>query len=189
MAAIPDPRIKSYLDANVAWASSPEYNAPIPFLEMQKRGRSRPDGTVIVLACCDPRLNIEQQLGIGTGMSSATIVRTAGGRVHSALNTLLVLTAVGNEGKKGLIIVIHHTDCGLTHITDEEIKDNLKKRVSGPEEVKEVDGMVFGSIVDPEQTVKEDVKVLRESSWFRGQQIVGLVQDTETGLLKDVVGV
>lgn len=37
--------------------------------------------------------------------------------------------------------------------------------------------------------MKEDLKVLRESSWFKGQQIVGLVQDTETGLLKEVVGV
>ena len=39
----------------------------------------------------------------------------------------------------------------------------------------------------PEETVKEDVKILRESSFFKGQQIVGLVQDTETGLLKEVV--
>ena len=37
--------------------------------------------------------------------------------------------------------------------------------------------------------MKEDVKALRQSSWFKGQQIVGLVQDTETGLLKEVVGV
>lgn len=39
-------------------------------------------------------------------------------------------------------------DCGLTHITDEEIKESLKKRASGPEEAKEVDRMVFGSIVE-----------------------------------------
>ena len=28
---------------------------------------------------------------------------------------------------------------------------------------------------------------MRKSSFFKGQQIVGLVQDTETGLLKEVV--
>lgn len=37
--------------------------------------------------------------------------------------------------------------------------------------------------------MREDVRVLRESSFFKGTQIVGLVQDTETGLLKEVVGV
>jgi carbonic anhydrase len=144
MAAIPDPRIKSFLEANKAWATSPTFESPIPFLEMQKRGRGRPDGTVIVgrlpgerrrrptanhnpVSCCDPRLNTEQTFGIGTGMSSefslrgnfagcangrvsaATIVRSAGGRVHTVLDSLLVLNAVGNEGKKGLIIVVHHT--------------------------------------------------------------------------------
>lgn len=30
------------------WASSPSYKAPIPFLEMQRKGRAREDGTVIV---------------------------------------------------------------------------------------------------------------------------------------------
>jgi len=41
----------------------------------------------------------------------------------------------------------------------------------------------------PEVTVKEDVEILRESPFFKGMQVVGLVQDTETGLLKEVVGV
>jgi carbonic anhydrase len=37
--------------------------------------------------------------------------------------------------------------------------------------------------------VKEDVKMLREWSFFKGTQIVGWVQNTQTGLLKEVVGV
>jgi len=36
--------------------------------------------------------------------------------------------------------------------------------------------------------VKEDVEFLRASSFFKGMQIVGLVQDTETGLLNEIVG-
>lgn len=41
----------------------------------------------------------------------------------------------------------------------------------------------------PEVTVREDVEILRKSSFFKGTQIVGLVQDTQTGLLKEVVGI
>lgn len=37
-------------------------------------------------------------------------------------------------------------DCGLTHVTDDYIKESLKKSASGPEEEREIDGMVFGSI-------------------------------------------
>lgn len=41
----------------------------------------------------------------------------------------------------------------------------------------------------PEESVKEDVGILRASPFFKGMQIVGFVQDTETGLLSEVVGV
>jgi carbonic anhydrase len=57
------------------------------------------------------------------GGLAATIVRNAGGRVHAALNTLLVLSAVGNEGKKGIIIVVHHTG-NLAHRPKAEGKEN-----------------------------------------------------------------
>lgn len=62
------------------------------------------------------------------GFLEATVVRIAGGRVTSAMNTLLVLSAVGNHGKKGVIMVVHHTDCGLAHVEgDEEIAIVLKE--------------------------------------------------------------
>jgi carbonic anhydrase len=41
----------------------------------------------------------------------------------------------------------------------------------------------------PEESVKEDVETLRASPFFKGMQILGFVQDTETGLLNEVVGV
>ena len=69
------------------------------------------------------------------GNAAAAIVRNAGGRVHSALNTLLVLSAVGNEGKKGLIIVVHHTGMFLFQELDvigwELWRDELGKQEEG----------------------------------------------------------
>jgi carbonic anhydrase len=41
----------------------------------------------------------------------------------------------------------------------------------------------------PEISVEEDVKTLRAAPFLKGMQIVGYVQDTETGLLREVVGV
>jgi hypothetical protein len=43
-----DPRIRAFLDANAKWAKGAGYQPPIPFLEMQRRGRARADGTVII---------------------------------------------------------------------------------------------------------------------------------------------
>lgn len=42
-------------------------------------------------------------------------------------------------------------------------------------------------VFSPEVTVKEDVKFLRDTSFFKGTQIVGLLQDTQTGLLREVL--
>jgi len=182
-----DPRIASYLAKNRQWAESKDYKPPIPFKEMQKKGREREDGTVIVLACTDPRVTPEEFLGMSTDEGNkATVVRTAGGRVHAAMSTLLVLSAVGNLGKKGVIMVVHHTDCGLQTASDDEIRSVLGEGV-GMEGKEVLDGAVFGSFVTPEESVKEDVEILRASPFFKGMQIVGFVQDTETGLLSAVV--
>jgi len=138
-----------------------------------------------VVACTDPRVTPEEFLGMGEG-NKATVVRTAGGRVHSALNTLLVLSAVGNAGRKGVIMVVHHTDCGLQSISDDEIKEVLKKSVENGDGVDMLKDMKFGCITDPQESVKDDVQVLRESLFFKGMHISGFVQDTETGLVEKV---
>lgn len=41
----------------------------------------------------------------------------------------------------------------------------------------------------PEESVKEDVEILRKSAFFRGMQIWGSVLDTHTGVVREVVGV
>lgn len=60
-----------------------------------------------------------------------------------------MLSAVGNAGKKGTILLIHHTDCGLATASDEEIKKTLLESVD--EDSKEEAEMLlndteFGSI-------------------------------------------
>ena len=58
--------------------------------------------------------------------------------------------AVGDEGGKigrERVVDEDEADCGLCHITDEGIRESLRKRCSSPDEVKEIDEMNFGSIV------------------------------------------
>ncbi|KAL2074353.1 hypothetical protein VTL71DRAFT_8131 [Oculimacula yallundae] len=185
-----DPRIKLYLERNREWTSRKDYKPPVPFVDMQRMGRAREDGTVIVVACTDPRVTPEEFLGMDSS-SKATVVRTAGGRVHAAMSTLLVLSAVGNAGKKGTIMIVHHTDCGLQGASEEGIREVLRESAKGEgEEVERLlKGVRFGAFGSPDESVKEDVDILKQSPFFKGMQILGFVQDTETGLLKEVVGV
>lgn len=57
----------------------------------------------------------------GLTLAGATIIRVAGGRVSKAMSSLHVLSAVGNNGSKGVIMVVHHTDCGLMYHENGEI--------------------------------------------------------------------
>ncbi|KAJ5772103.1 hypothetical protein N7520_002632 [Penicillium odoratum] len=50
------------------------------------------------------------------------MVRNAGGRAFNAIRTLSVLQTIGAPGT---IIVMHHTDCGLTHFHNADIKQAL----------------------------------------------------------------
>jgi hypothetical protein len=47
------------------WAESKDYKPPIPFKEMQKKGRERADGTVIV---CKSQSHPEYPVYLKTGM-------------------------------------------------------------------------------------------------------------------------
>ena len=74
----------------------------------------------------------------------------------------------------------------MTHLTDEEIKSDVKKRV--PEEAERVEGIEFGSFTaeDFEKTILEDVETLRTDKLLRGVEVRGFALSTETGVLKEL---
>jgi carbonic anhydrase len=72
------------------------------------------------------------------------VVTNAGGRAFEAIRSLSVLQHLANVQT---IIVMHHTDCGTTHIHDEELrKDALEE---SPEQKALIDGFRFGEILTP----------------------------------------
>ncbi len=75
------------------------------------------------------------------GIAEATMVRNAGGRAFDAIRTLAVLQTIGQPGT---IVVMHHTDCGMTHFHDDAIKDALLQ--VAPEEKDTIENLKFGEI-------------------------------------------
>ena len=98
---------------------------------------------LIIISCFDKRINPRQFFQF-TEPGEAFVLANAGGRVdNDTLRTLIVLDNV--IGIK-TVMIVHHTDCGLTHVTDEKIRTQLKER--NPEnagEVEELKGW-FGEI-------------------------------------------
>jgi len=157
------------------------YTAPPPLMKMVEVMRSTKQG-VVVLSCSDPRLNPYQILGIDPTLK-ATMVRNAGGRVLDAIRTLAVLQTIGNPGT---IVVMHHTDCGMTHFHDDAVKEALIE--IAPHEKDRIQASKFGEINGSiDESLREDLAILKASPLIKKEtQIIGLKYDINTGLLTEV---
>ncbi len=83
----------------------------------------RPERKLAVLTCMDTRLSIST-LGLKTG--DAHIIRNAGGIVtDDTLRSLIVSHyLLGTEE----IMVINHTDCGLMHTNEQDLRTRIQNR-------------------------------------------------------------
>ncbi|KAK0247895.1 hypothetical protein B0A54_16651 [Friedmanniomyces endolithicus] len=158
------------------------YKAPPGLMQMASTMKASGAG-VVVVSCSDPRLNPYQILGIDQTLK-ATMVRNAGGRVFDALRTLAVLQTIGSPGT---IVVMHHTDCGVTHYHDSQIREALSELA--PTDKTAIEATNFGEIKGSiEESVIEDLEILRASPWIKkSTQLIGLKYDIDTGKL-EVVG-
>lgn len=146
--------------------------------------RMMPSLKTLIIGCVDPRVDPMHVLGLEAG--EAAIVRNVGGRITpSALDTLTMLREVtraagGDIGAGWNIIILHHTDCGITRLG---AAPHLLARFFGVEE----SGLPDQSITDPRASVALDVKVLRKSQILSDEvQVTGLVYDVATGRVERV---
>ena len=70
------------------------------------------------------------------------VIRNAGGRAMDSMRTIQVLNAIN---PLGLIMVVHHTDCGTTHVKDKEVREVIHKNASSISNA-ELEAIPFGEI-------------------------------------------
>ncbi|KAH8890301.1 hypothetical protein GQ53DRAFT_651310, partial [Thozetella sp. PMI_491] len=139
---------------------------------------------VILVSCSDPRLDFKGILGIREFHEGVFLILTPGGRARLSINAIGAAQAVNHAGT---IIVVHHIDCGMSHVHDEDVRKYLLN--ISPEDKSNIETAEFGQITtDIEITIKEDVEYLRKSPWVgKDVQIYGLKYDFATCLLEQVV--
>ncbi len=136
-----------------------------------------PSKRVAVLACMDTRLIPSRILGLNEG--EAHILRNAGGTVtDDAIRSLsLSQNLLGTEE----IILLHHTECGMLSITDEEYADRMEAETGERPE------WPVHAFADVEQDVRDSIARLRESPFIpKKDSIRGFVFDVKTGELTEV---
>lgn len=137
-----------------------------------------PARQVAVVACMDARLHPEKALGIDIG--DAHVIRNAGGRAEDAIRSLVISQRLLGTTE---IVVLHHTDCGMLTFTNEQLAAKVKTDLGV-----DVAGRDFYPFADLEQSVRDDVAILRASPLIPDNiPISGAIYDVHTGKVHEVV--
>lgn len=134
-----------------------------------------------VVACMDTRIVVEAVLGLKPG--EAHIVRNAGGIVtEDVLRSLIISSQLLGTRE---IVIINHTDCGMTKFSDEEIRSRLQQKTGAFPTTP----AAFHTFHDVEENVRAQVKEVRDHAWMpRDISIRGFVYDVGSGVLREVPG-
>jgi carbonic anhydrase len=85
------------------------------------------DKQLLVIACMDERIPVEEALGITLG--DAQVFRNAGGKVTDDVIRSAALTT--NFFETTEIIIVNHTDCGMMSAPDDAVVDGLEAAAGG----------------------------------------------------------
>src|SRR5713101_5283186 len=138
----------------------------------------RPERKLAVLTCMDTRLSI-RTLGLKTG--DAHIIRNAGGIVtDDAVRSLVVSHyLLGTEE----FMVINHTDCGLMHTTEQDLRTRIPNR-AGTDAISPAFFYAFQNI---EENVRHQLQKLRTHPWIpKSLAVRGFVYDVTSGHLREI---
>jgi carbonic anhydrase len=146
-----------------------------------------PSVKAVIIGCADMRVDPDQLLELQPG--EAVVIRNIGGRVTPGLLEQLgllgqigaIARAIPGGGGEFHLIVLHHTDCGITRLARET--SMLAHYFEIPESE-----VAAKSVTDPHASVKMDVAALREIQALPAPWLIsGLVYDVSTGLIEVVI--
>jgi len=146
-----------------------------------------PNVKAIIIGCADMRVDPVHILGIKPG--EAMVMRNIGGRITPGLLEQLRLLGriaqiageIAGGGGEFHLIVLQHTDCGITRLAGDT--DKLARYF----QIREGE-LRTKAVTDPRAAVAVDVALLRAIPALPGEWLVsGLVYDVATGLVEVVV--
>jgi carbonic anhydrase len=173
----------SLLERNKAFAAAQSAGGAL----MPSLPRALPNVRAIIIGCADMRVDPAHLFGLKPGES--VVIRNIGGRITPGLlEQLGLLGRVGEvagevPGGRGdfHLIVLQHTDCGITRLAGDTGK------LANYFQIQEAE-LRTKSVRDPRAAVAADVAFLRAIPALPGEWLVsGLVYDVATGLVEVVV--
>lgn len=136
-----------------------------------------PRRQLAIVACMDSRMDVFGILGLAHG--EAHVIRNAGGVITDDVVRSLCLSQrlLGTRE----IILMHHTDCGLQKVTDDDFKAELEAELGVKPD------WSLESFSDPVADVRQSMRRLELTPFIAHKDhIRGFVYDVFTGLLDEV---
>lgn len=127
---------------------------------------ARPSGGLAVVTCMDARIDVFAVLGLHLG--EAHVIRNAGGRVTDDVLRSVALSShvLGVD----TLVLMQHTKCGLTGVTDHELRS-----LTGAD-------LAFLPIVDHHEDLREDLEIVKAAPFLSPIRVIaGFIYDVETG--------
>lgn len=136
-----------------------------------------PRRNLAVVACMDSRMDTFEILGLRHG--EAHIIRNAGGVITDDVIRSLCLSQRFMGTRE--VILLHHTDCGLQMVSEDEFKRTLQ------DELGIKPWWALESFGDPYTDVRQSIRRLELTPFVRFKDAIrGFVYDVDTGLLDEV---
>jgi carbonic anhydrase len=137
------------------------------------------------VACIDFRSNPYDILSLKP--YEAIVIRNVGGRITPALTDLAALDCLFHLDQ---VVILQHTNCGTTHITKDQLRQDVKTKCPGLVE-EEVEGVMEKCPLknDSEEALKSDLRILKECGFLRKEVLeksMGLWLDVKSGLVRQV---
>ena len=132
---------------------------------------------VAVVACMDSRIDVSRLLGLGHG--EAHVIRNAGGVItDDVIRSLCLSQRLLNTRE---VVLVHHTDCGLEKVVEEEFRTQLIRDAGV------APAWALEAFSDPHSSVRQSMQRLYLSPFLLYRDhIRGFVYSVTTGLLHEV---
>ena len=137
----------------------------------------RPKLRLTVIACMDSRLDLFGALGLSIG--DAHLIRNAGGAITDDVLRSLALSQRSMGTRE--VVIIHHTECGMLDLDDDEFRAQLADESGHPPPWR------VPGFTDLPSDLRKSIAAVRECLWIphRGD-IRGFIFDVATAEIEEI---
>jgi carbonic anhydrase len=154
-------------------ANNLEFARSLPERHLDVAPRRR----LAIVTCMDSRLDVFAALGLGDG--DAHVLRNAGGVITDDVIRSLAVS----QRRLGTrtVMLIHHTDCGMSKLTDDGFRSELEQATGiAP-------AFAIESFTDVDANVRQSVLRVRRSPFLLHRDAVrGFVYDVDSHGLREI---